>query len=401
MAMRKQMPEAALSLFDQSTFNLNGLEIFRTGTWHGDVFDISHLDAMVEAFDKVGFKPPVKLGHSENQKLLKNSGLPAAGWIENLYRQDDRLLADVSYIPKQIHDLIQNKSYDAISIEMYLNYDDTTNKKKWPMALKAVALLGSEIPEVTNLKSISSLFMDSEGREFKVIEFDNEIKEFIVQKRGDKWVLVSPSTGKVLGTHDSKEKAEAQERAIKSSQNRNMEEEELSMEDKKELEKKIEDQQKHFTKEKEKQDAEFKKIKEQNESLVKKFEEKEKEYEKEKVARFSESVKTKVDTWVRGKKITPAQGPLIQAIYEKIPASEVVVMYSKDGKPEERKMSSADAIEQFVAAQPSFIGEEKTKEGIASDDVEAKVKAYCRENSLDYLKSDDYKTALRAVAKEV
>lgn len=37
---------------------------------------------------------------------------------------------------------------------------------------------------------------------------------YAVQRRKGKWVVVNRETGRVLGTHDSKEKAERQIRAI-------------------------------------------------------------------------------------------------------------------------------------------------------------------------------------------
>ena len=42
---------------------------------------------------------------------------------------------------------------------------------------------------------------------------DLHIQE-VISKQGSKWVLKSKKTGKVLGTHDSKAQALAQERAI-------------------------------------------------------------------------------------------------------------------------------------------------------------------------------------------
>ncbi len=39
----------------------------------------------------------------------------------------------------------------------------------------------------------------------------------VIEKRGNKWVLLSKDRSKVLGTHDTKKDAEAQERAIKAS----------------------------------------------------------------------------------------------------------------------------------------------------------------------------------------
>lgn len=42
----------------------------------------------------------------------------------------------------------------------------------------------------------------------------------MIVKKGDKYVLKAKSTGKVLGTHDTKKKALAQERAIQASKNK-------------------------------------------------------------------------------------------------------------------------------------------------------------------------------------
>jgi hypothetical protein len=36
----------------------------------------------------------------------------------------------------------------------------------------------------------------------------------VIEKRGNKWVLVSKTTGKVLGTHATRQEAVAQEKAI-------------------------------------------------------------------------------------------------------------------------------------------------------------------------------------------
>lgn len=46
----------------------------------------------------------------------------------------------------------------------------------------------------------------------------------VIQKRGSKWVLLSKKTGKVIGTHPTKEAAEAQERAVQASKHSDSEE---------------------------------------------------------------------------------------------------------------------------------------------------------------------------------
>lgn len=45
---------------------------------------------------------------------------------------------------------------------------------------------------------------------------DGEVKQYTIEKRGDEWCLIAGS-GKTLGCHPSKEKAEAQERAVQAS----------------------------------------------------------------------------------------------------------------------------------------------------------------------------------------
>src|SRR5574343_500679 len=95
------------------TFDLGGVEIFRTGKWNGDTYTEADFDSMVEAFGKIGdkIKPYMKLGHAKSQKLLQSDGLPAAGWIRKLWRDGERLMADIGGVPRKIRDLIDAKAY--------------------------------------------------------------------------------------------------------------------------------------------------------------------------------------------------------------------------------------------------------------------------------------------------
>ena len=43
------------------------------------------------------------------------------------------------------------------------------------------------------------------------------VKNYIIEKRGSKWVLLTKDRSRVLGRHKSKADAEAQERAIEAS----------------------------------------------------------------------------------------------------------------------------------------------------------------------------------------
>lgn len=506
--VRRWIKGEAMPADNKHNNSIQGLEIFATGKWNGDPYSADDLDEMVRAFGAVGFKPPLKLGHSEKQKILKGEGLPAAGWVDSIYRKGKKLLADVRDIPDTIYQLIKSRAYDRVSAEIYWNYTDSESGKKFPRVLRAIALLGQDIPEVTNLKAISEMF-DEHGMAYRtyIVHPDDDdehgvlkLKEHIVEKRGDQWVLISKTTGDVLGTHDTKEQALAQEAAIKARQanmqsmgpmmvvgrlkgatttttqslifpkehfdrvaamnwakehgfkSGDVDETESSFRlrqrnpgefmpgsfrtiepgkdktkgDNKmgkeetetklaELESSISEKDKEIEGMKAKL-AEYEKG-HSGKELATKLAELEKKAQTEREARMeleeqlkefralrrSEQIKQSVGKYVQDKKITPAQRPLIEALLEKLPDEDIVVMYSKDGmKPEEMKLAPSEIVKRFMDIQANGIRtQEETVDGIPADEsedaVDARVRAYCKENSLNYNKSDDYKQALFAV----
>jgi len=146
---------------------VQGVEVFSTGIWNGDEYTVADLQLMVDAFDQnaEGFRPFLKLGHTDKQKLLQVEGLPAAGWIERLYVRRDKLLADFMDIPKKIFELIQKKAYRKVSAEIY--WDIVIHGKKFKRMLGAVALLGAENPGVMNLRDILSNYNLKDFKELK------------------------------------------------------------------------------------------------------------------------------------------------------------------------------------------------------------------------------------------
>lgn len=136
-------------------FNINGVEIFAAGTHRGKKYTLQDLDNMVEAFNEAGFIPPLKLGHTEKQSILQNDGLPAAGWVKRLFRKGEKLLADFVNIPPKIFKSIKDGEYRQVSIELWSNFP--IEGKILPRVLKAVALLGQDIPQIPNLKPIMDI----------------------------------------------------------------------------------------------------------------------------------------------------------------------------------------------------------------------------------------------------
>lgn len=148
--------------FPALTFaNLDNVEIFATGTWHNKPFTESDLDKIVQSFKCLGdkLKPYLKLGHDDNQALLQKDGYPSAGWITDLKRKGDKLVASFRDVPKVIADLIEKRAYKRISSELYMDYEAGSNK--FPLVLKAVALLGGDTPEVTSLSDVVALYNHS------------------------------------------------------------------------------------------------------------------------------------------------------------------------------------------------------------------------------------------------
>jgi hypothetical protein len=161
----------------KETVEILGIEVFATGVHNGDTYDVADLEQMVGAADKVGFEAPLKLGHMEDDDtaaLLKKEGMPAFGWVRNLRVQGKKLLADFMEVPKRLADLIKKGAYRRVSAEIYWNFQK--GKDVFPRVLKAVSLLGAEIPAVTDLAGIEALYKklgleakgkDEAGHEFR------------------------------------------------------------------------------------------------------------------------------------------------------------------------------------------------------------------------------------------
>lgn len=144
------------------TEDITGVELARTGTFQavtGKVtFTRKDFDDMASAHEELKGKmdPPLKLGHNEGQELVQEDGLPSAGWIVNLRRIGDKLVADFARVPKQIAELIRVGALRKRSLEAVRNPE--FGGKRFPMVLTAVALLGEDLPAVDSLADIEALY---------------------------------------------------------------------------------------------------------------------------------------------------------------------------------------------------------------------------------------------------
>lgn len=125
---------------------LKNIEIFKAGTWNGDRYTSADIDDMIAAYDEAGYVPPVKLGHDENPSAA------AYGWVRNLRRQGDTLIADFADVPDDLVRLIKDGRYDAVSSEIFMGVK--RNGQTFRRLLKAVAVLGAHPPAVSGLKPL-------------------------------------------------------------------------------------------------------------------------------------------------------------------------------------------------------------------------------------------------------
>jgi hypothetical protein len=141
------------------TFDLPNEEVFAAGTWNGDTYDLDDLDKMVEAYKatSAAYQPKLKLTHDHPK------GWPAVGYMENLRRVGDKLVADFRGIPGKLFESIKAGGYRSKSAEVLWNV--VVNGKKFPYLMKAVALLGVEMPAVQSIGDLMSSLYSSDGGE--------------------------------------------------------------------------------------------------------------------------------------------------------------------------------------------------------------------------------------------
>lgn len=148
---------------------------FGTGSpAEGDFFDKADLELIAEQTNKLAnageLRPPSKLGHSEEQRLLENSGLPvgdelpAAGWLEN-FRVEKlagiwKLLADVKQVPAKLGQILASGGYRTRSVELSKvtsQMDGTT----YDGVVTGLAWLGAKAPAVRTLDDIWNLYAEA------------------------------------------------------------------------------------------------------------------------------------------------------------------------------------------------------------------------------------------------
>lgn len=140
------------------TVDIKDRIIFSAGTWNGDTYTDVDIKALAESFNELKdqIRPPLKFGHNDGQKMA--DGFPAIGWVDNVRAVGKNLVADLIKVPKKVYELISKGAYRTVSPEIY--WDLELNGKKYPYALKALALLGADLPACKNVSDIMALYSE-------------------------------------------------------------------------------------------------------------------------------------------------------------------------------------------------------------------------------------------------
>src|SRR5207302_7499868 len=145
------------------TQQLDGAELFSTGTWNDMSFAESDLDNIVSAFDALGLegRVPLKLGHEGADARDDPTSQFALGWVKKIWRDGSKLVGNLE-VPDKVFAAVKEGFLKNVSIELLKNVKAGTRVLPW--VLDAVALLGADQPAVGILKDLQALTMSRVAR---------------------------------------------------------------------------------------------------------------------------------------------------------------------------------------------------------------------------------------------
>lgn len=138
------------------------MEIFRPGTHNGTVFTDADLAEIAGNFGKLKdeLRPKLKVTHREGQAKL--AGLASYGDIVDVFLKaaadgTQRLWAKIANVPSSVLSWIKERRFPERSIELYPSFQLGTQDGApvYRNVLKAVALLGHEMPAVTGMAPVA------------------------------------------------------------------------------------------------------------------------------------------------------------------------------------------------------------------------------------------------------
>jgi hypothetical protein len=386
--------------------SIKGVEIFASGRHNGDSYSDGDLDEMVAAFNSLDYKPPLKSGHSEDRP-----GMPALGWVENVRRMGSKLVADFVNLPDIVYNYIKEGRFNTVSSEVYWNLK--RGGKNYRRALKAVALLGAEIPAVAGLRPLHELFSANDGEVHA-----SEAVRFHSQEDTE---MTPEQIAELQAKVEAAEKAAAEERAKREAAEKQYAEQKTAREAEEKRRQEEQDRLKSLRKQIDNADAETQvkelslrldsaeKARKAEEARNIALEAELKEYRERAEKLAEQQRKDRIESVVKSCKI-PALRTFVGQFLDLATRNGEQKVYSSDNQP----LSGITAVEEFVKYANANVGriftvvsgelpadERRQQLGAMDSDgervgveVDRKVKAYMQEHGL---KQADYSTAMKSV----
>jgi Skp family chaperone for outer membrane proteins len=161
------------------TYDINDIEIFQTGKWNGDTYTDEDFKQTVQ-YNKEHkeIKPFFKLGHSNelHGNFYYSDKVPAIGWIKNLRKAGDKLIADIKHIPKYVYELLKTRGYSRLSPEFMWGRDKNGKIRK---ILSAVAVLGAKMPACDTVEDFfSKVYESNVDEDLLITNSNNEVRSY-------------------------------------------------------------------------------------------------------------------------------------------------------------------------------------------------------------------------------
>jgi len=151
-----------MAKFKLETKDLLNVEIFAEGKWNGQDFTGEDLDEMIENFKAEVSDIFVTVDHdpSLTEATKKVLGAVSLGWVEHLWRDGKKLLANIKQVPKMIAELVEAGALKQKSIELWHDYE--VDGKNFHNVIDGITFTG-RIPAVNTLADALVLYKQ-EGR---------------------------------------------------------------------------------------------------------------------------------------------------------------------------------------------------------------------------------------------
>jgi hypothetical protein len=146
------------------TAELRNVEILRAGKWNGHDVKPEHLDEMIKNYQAGVIEPYLNLDHDDKytDRVKQALKVVALGFVSQLRREGDRLIADFKQVPAKIADYIKSGLLKKRSVEFYPR-GYTTNGMTFNNVLKAVSFFGADVPAVNGLSDEFDVLLKSEA----------------------------------------------------------------------------------------------------------------------------------------------------------------------------------------------------------------------------------------------